>query len=70
MRIASSPPLRTDPHAPCPALHEDLERLERMIVKDFKQEAKMHKEKLHQNHRVRKRLDIMQETARKLVSQL
>mmetsp|Transcript_40482 Transcript_40482/g.89949 ORF Transcript_40482/g.89949 Transcript_40482/m.89949 type:complete len:508 (-) Transcript_40482:699-2222(-) len=49
------------------ALHEDMERLERLIVKDFKQETKTHKEKLMQNHRVRKRLDVMQEAARKLV---
>jgi hypothetical protein len=49
------------------ALHEDLERLERVIVKDYKQDARTHKEKLMQNHRVRKRLDQMQETARKLV---
>lgn len=49
-------------------LHEDLERLERVIVKDYKQEAKTHKDKLMQNHRVRKRIDEMQEIARKLVS--
>jgi splicing factor 3A subunit 3 len=49
-------------------LHEDLERLERIIVKDYKQEAKGHKEKLQQNHRVRKRMDEMQQIARKLVS--
>lgn len=48
-------------------LHEDVERLERIIVKDLKQETKTHKEKLMQNHRVRKRLDQMQESARKLV---
>lgn len=48
----------------CPAAsgicqHEDLERLERVNVKDYKQEAKTQKEKLQlqlmQNHRVRKR---------------
>ncbi len=49
------------------ALHDDLERLERVIVKDFKQETKTHKDRLMQNHRVRKRLDAMQEGARKLV---
>ncbi|KAF8066290.1 hypothetical protein HT031_002613 [Scenedesmus sp. PABB004] len=49
-------------------LHEELERLERVIVKDYKeQEAKTHREKLLQNHRVRKRIDEMQEVARKLV---
>ena len=53
-----------------PALHEDLERLERLIVKDYAQEVKSHKEKLMQKHRVRKRLDQMQDAARKLVSVL
>jgi hypothetical protein len=32
----------------CAGLHEDLERLERVIVKDYKQDAKGHKEKLMQ----------------------
>lgn len=41
--------------------------MERIIVKDFKQETKTHKEKLVQNHRVRKRLNLMQEDARKLM---
>lgn len=52
----------------CAGLHEDLERLERVIVKDYKQDAKSHKEKLMQNHRVRKRIDDMQTIANKLVS--
>jgi hypothetical protein len=55
-------------HIALAGLHEDLERLERIIVKDYKQEAKGHKEKLQQNHRVRKRMDEMQGIARKLVS--
>lgn len=50
-----------------PGLHEDLERLERVIVKDYRSEARGHREKLAQNHRVRKRIDEMQEIARKLV---
>lgn len=37
-------------------------------MKDYKQEVKGHKDKLMQNHRVRKRLDSMQEVAAKLVS--
>ncbi len=49
------------------ALHEDMERLERIIVKDYKQETKGHKDKLVQSHRVRKHLDNIQESARKLV---
>ena len=48
--------------------HEELEHLERLIVKDFRNELKGHKERLHQNHRVRARLDAMQEQAKKLVS--
>lgn len=50
------------------ALHEDAERLERLIVKDFKQDTKTHREKLMQSQRVRKRLDQIQESAKKLVS--
>ena len=50
------------------ALHDELERMERVIVLDFKQETKTHKDRLMQGHRVRKRLDAMQESARKLVS--
>lgn len=49
-------------------MHEDLERLERVIVKDYQQEAKTHRDKLAQNHRVRKRIDDMQGIAAKLVS--
>lgn len=39
-----------------------------MIVKDYQQEAKSHRDKLAQNHRVRKRIDDMQGIAAKLVS--
>jgi len=49
------------------ALHEDVERMERVIVKDLKREMKTHKEKLMQSHRVKRRLDTMQEAAAKLV---
>ncbi len=41
--------------------------MERVIVSDFKQDVKTYKDKLMQNHRVRKRLDAMQEASRKLV---
>lgn len=44
-----------------------MERLERVIVKDYKQDAKSHHDKLMQNHRVRKRIDEMQTIANKLV---
>lgn len=49
------------------ALHEDTERLERIVVKDLKQETKSHRDKLLQSHRVRKRLGQIQEASRKLV---
>lgn len=49
------------------ALHEDAERLERLIVKDYRQEGvKGHRERLMQNHRVRSRLDRIQEASAKL----
>ena len=48
--------------------HEEAEHLERLIVKDFRNELKGHKERLQQSHRVRNMLDIMQERAKKLVS--
>lgn len=48
--------------------HEDIERLERLIVKDFKNEARTHKEKLLQSQRVRKMLEQLQDRAQKLVS--
>ena len=48
--------------------HEEIERLERLIVKDFQSEAKSHKEKLHQNHRVKQALESMQSQAERLVS--
>ena len=37
-------------------------------MKDLKRDMKTHKEKLMQSHRVKRRLDGMQEAARKLVS--
>jgi hypothetical protein len=49
------------------AVHEDIERLERVIVKDFKQDVRTHKEKLMQSHRVRLRLGQIQESSQKLV---
>ncbi len=49
------------------ALHEDMERLERLVVRDFKQEKKGHKERLQQNHRVRNWIDKMQDEAKRLV---
>ncbi len=49
--------------------HEEAEHLERLIVKDFRNELKGHKERLQQSHRVRNMLDSMQERAKKLVRQ-
>jgi splicing factor 3A subunit 3 len=48
--------------------HEEIERLERLIVRDLKEtEVRTHKERMLQNHRVRKRLDVMQSQAAMLV---
>lgn len=47
--------------------HEDMERLERLIVKEFQNEPRTHKEKLRQSHRVRAMLDLIQERASQLV---
>ena len=55
---------------PCPiaAGHEEIERLERLIVKDFQNEARTHKEKLLQNHRVADALKTMQQQSERMVS--
>lgn len=59
---------RPRPTRPLAGLHEDAERLERLIVKDYRQEGvKGHRERLAQNHRVRARLDKIQEVSRKLL---
>ena len=55
---------------PLAAAHEECERLERIIVKDFDQDLKGHREKLAQGHRVRKRLDELQALSTKLVRTL
>ena len=49
------------------AAHEECERLERIIVKDFDQDIKGHREKLAQGQRVRRRLDELQALSKKLV---
>jgi len=41
--------------------------MERVIVKDLKRDFKTHKEKLLQGHRVKRRLNAMQEASKKLV---
>jgi splicing factor 3A subunit 3 len=49
-------------------LHEDIERLERLIVKEFKLDASTHKEKLLQTYRARQMLELMQQRAKALLS--
>ena len=44
--------------------HEEVERLERLIVKDLQREVRTQKERLHQNHHVRNMLDIHTHTDR------
>ncbi|KAK9838337.1 hypothetical protein WJX81_005551 [Elliptochloris bilobata] len=46
--------------------HEECERLERLIVRDFRTDAKGHTERLAQGHRVRKMLDQIKAQAEKL----
>ncbi|KAG7673773.1 hypothetical protein KSW81_006964 [Nannochloris sp. 'desiccata'] len=46
--------------------HEDMERLERLIVEEFKRETRTHKEKLMQGYRVRHMLDMLQQRAKGL----
>lgn len=48
-------------------MHEDCERLERLVVADFKNDVKGHREKLAQGHRVRRMLDQLQAQSSKLV---
>ena len=50
------------------ASHEEIERLERLIVKDLQQDVKGHKEKMHQNHRVKNFLDSIVADSGRLVS--
>jgi splicing factor 3A subunit 3 len=47
--------------------HEEVERLERLIVKDLQREVRTQKERLHQNHRVRNMLDSIMLTSARLV---
>lgn len=47
---------------------EERERLEHLIVKDFKNDAKGHRERLMQGHRVRGMLEQLQKQADKSVS--
>jgi splicing factor 3A subunit 3 len=49
--------------------HEEVERLERLIVKDLQREPETNKERMHQNHRVRNMVDAIMSTTQKLVRQ-
>mmetsp|Transcript_11578 Transcript_11578/g.15763 ORF Transcript_11578/g.15763 Transcript_11578/m.15763 type:complete len:501 (+) Transcript_11578:114-1616(+) len=48
------------------AMHEEMEKLERVVVKDLQQEVKTHKEKTSQAHRVNNFLNQVQDRAAKL----
>jgi splicing factor 3A subunit 3 len=47
--------------------HEDVERLERLIVKDLQNEPPSNKDRLFQSHRVRQMIDTIISTTEKLV---
>lgn len=49
------------------AAHEDVERLERLIVKDLQNEPASSKDRLFQSHRVRNMIDTIISTTEKLV---
>eukprot|EP00873_Tetraselmis_striata_P024256 jgi/Tetstr1/444520/TSEL_032399.t1 len=48
------------------AAHEEVERMERLIMRELRRETRSHKEKLTQNHRVRKMMDTIQERSAKI----
>jgi hypothetical protein len=51
------------------AWHEEIETLERLLVKDLQRDAKStHKERLHQNHRVNNIAESIVGASQKLVS--
>lgn len=49
------------------ATHEDVERLERLIVKDLQTEPPTAKDRLHQSHRVRNMIELIMQSTHKLV---
>ncbi|KAL5715761.1 hypothetical protein ACHQM5_017537 [Ranunculus cassubicifolius] len=49
------------------ASHEEVERLERLIVKDLQKEPNSTRDRLYQNHRVRNMIDSITDTTNKLV---
>lgn len=49
------------------AKHEEIERLQKVIVKDLQQQVQGHKERLYQNHRVKSYVDGIVDTSAALV---
>lgn len=49
------------------ASHEEVERFERLIVKDLQTEPATNKDRLHQSHRVRNMIEQIIDTTHKLV---
>ncbi|GER46705.1 splicing factor 3a [Striga asiatica] len=49
------------------ASHEEVERLERLIVKDLQAEPQTQKDRLHQSHRVRNTIEQITSTTHKLI---
>lgn len=52
------------------AAHEEVERLERLVVKDLQTEPNSNKDRLVQSHRVRNMIDTINDTTERLVSSL
>lgn len=50
------------------AAHEEVEKVERLVVKDMQTESKSHKERLHQSHRVANMLEAIMTNTARLVS--
>lgn len=50
------------------AAHEEVERLERLVVKDLQTEPNSNKDRLVQSHRVRHMIDTITATTDRLVS--
>lgn len=50
------------------AAHEEVERLERLVVKDLQTEPTSNKDRLFQTHRVRNMIDTITATTEKLVN--
>ena len=49
------------------ASHEEVERLERLVVKDLQTEPPTNRDRLYQSHRVRNMIEQIMDTSNKLV---